>query len=83
MKSDGVYRNGHKIPKKNLSWREYFQAYVFMHRRKFPNDATPYLGYEWSYTKMGAENIANNHKDQKAKIRKNAKYGVYVVYIRI
>jgi hypothetical protein len=81
MKSDGVYLRGHKLKKENLTWKEYFRAYVFMHRKKFPDDATPYLGYEWSYTKMGAKNIANNHS--KAKIRHFPKYRVWVVYIRI
>ena len=81
MKSDGVYINGHKLPKKNLTWKEYFGAYVFMHRKKFPDDATPYLGYEWSYTRAGAKNIAKNH--DKAKFRYNPKYKVYVVYLRI
>jgi hypothetical protein len=82
MKTDGVYIHGHKLPKKNLSWKEYFGAYIFMHRKKFPDDATPWVGYEWSYTAKGAENIAKNHTPR-GRYRYNKKYRVYVVYLRI
>jgi len=70
-----------KFKKEQMNWKEVFTNFIFMHKKKFPHEAMPYLGYEWSYTKKGAQNIASNHTH--SHIRHFPKYKVWVVYVRI